>query len=1249
MTLSISQWKDLFDQLLDSCRSQGFLIGVDQYVEVHDLLDQLHRGNAVPTEARLSTMVASLVCTTAREQDHFAREFKRLRPDKLKGIRRLRGRISPVAETPDSQDSGPRIPPVYGALVLIFSILLFFLSMSHRRLEVRVVDNAGKAVAGAQILVDQVNRGQTDAYGRFLLTQFEVGQSLVVINEDCTQAGKITASGLKKLVLDCSGISDIGVLPPIVIDLSPPPKEDLPTQRLRHGVERLNDILVTYFNFPKPEEPPPQKPEAWYQQWYRQSYPYLPTAVVVLTMGLFLLWYWFYWRRRIPILQKRATRHETTETQHRVKGDEARLFESPDLRSVMGRLGLHRREQGRRLDPEKTVHATIENLGLFTPKRKVMRVSPEYLILVDQASGEDQLAQLADLFIRRLEEAGIFFEHYYFSEDPRFLVARVSGQRVRLSDLSYRHEGHRLLLFSDGRGLVNAIDGRLRSWITLFETWPQRYLLTPQLHQGWREDLLTVSGFGVFPATEAGLCYMLGIHQDLPWPKSEAAGGLFPATFLDHEDRWFRRLAPHQTQVTEMVDVLKAYLGQSFHWLCACAVYPALNWHLTLHLGLNLRDGSGKPLLDEERLVTLLRLPWFRHGTIPDWVRLALLDALPKAREQEVRVLLRELLAARQREGFSLEISEEKIGTFREGPLRDRVFLRFVLGKPSRLSMAIPNVLARWLCPEGNRYLGFRPTVLFLLATLLSIGANFLPQPDIPVPPQRAEVIRPMELVVLKPGTFTMGSPEDEPGRYDNEVQRQVTLTKPFAMGKFEVTQAVYEKVIGENPSHFENAGPNAPVESVSWQNAMDFCDKLNEALKDQLPLGYKFSLPTEAQWEYACREEGQKTGPLYSGPMTTLGEANSPELGRIAWYRGNSGVTYAGGTDSSNWKEKEISHTRAGSHPVAQKRPNALGLFDMLGNVWERCSDYYDAYPDDAVTDPVGPETGGDRVVRGGSWYDDARYCRAADRRRGSPEFRNEGFGFRVALVQDKAWAEGRGPGSEVVWIEPGTFQMGSPTTEPGRGDDETLHTVTLTQRFAMGRYEVSQSLYEKVMGENPSKYKGPNRPVEQVSWEDARRFCEKLTELDRAWLPEGYVYDLPTEVQWEYATRAGTQTTYPFGNDVEELKNYAWYFGNSNSETTEVGALLPNNYGLYNTLGNVWEWCRDWYGSYEGDTVDPAGPPSGSDRVFRGGSWIDSAQFCRAASRIGVEPSGRGRFLGFRVALVERKESPRDEGDSL
>jgi formylglycine-generating enzyme required for sulfatase activity len=218
---------------------------------------------------------------------------------------------------------------------------------------------------------------------------------------------------------------------------------------------------------------------------------------------------------------------------------------------------------------------------------------------------------------------------------------------------------------------------------------------------------------------------------------------------------------------------------------------------------------------------------------------------------------------------------------------------------------------------------------------------------------------------------------------------------------------------------------------------------------------------------------------------------------------------------------------------------------------------------------------------------------------------------------------------GMEFVLIPAGTFKMGSDT---GDQDERPVHQVTISKAFYMGKYEVTQGQWQAVMGSNPSASPGDaKRPVDQVSWNEAQTFISKLNAMDGVQL-----YRLPTEAEWEYAARAGSTTIYSFGNDPKQLGEYAWYRGNSGRHTNPVGQKRPNAWGLYDMLGNVWEWVQDWDGKYPaGPVTDPQGPATGTYRMRRGCGWNNEANVCRVANRYSVI-GYRDDFLGFRVVRM-------------
>ena len=564
------------------------------------------------------------------------------------------------------------------------------------------------------------------------------------------------------------------------------------------------------------------------------------------------------------------------------------------------------------------------------------------------------------------------------------------------------------------------------------------------------------------------------------------------------------------------------------------------------------------------------------------------------------------------------------------------------------------------------------------------------------------------------PGRFQMGSPKNEAGRFDDEGPRhEVAIADGFWMFDTACTEALWQAVTGRAPD--PRRGANFPVTKVTWDDAQSFIWQLNAAKP-----GLDLSLPSEAQWEYACRAGtdtpynfGTTIGrdlvcydsgaPVPVGSLPPNGWGLFEMHGNVfEWCTDHWHGSYNGApADGSAWSDAAGAASRvvrggAWFHDARRVRAAYRDGFvpafrsDDFGFRCARVQVANQAGGAAQVAAPADParRPGAERGRPQGP-TSDATLLRvgvsapAPLPRAGGLLIRTDREELRLGRLTKPGWASEIGrdgfglfadvalPKTDVTqrmrWIPPGRFLMGSPDGEEGRYDDEgPRHEVTLAEGFWLFDTPCTQALWQAVMGDNPSQFKGPTRPMEQVSFEDVQRFLDNVNAL----VP-GLDLGLPSEAQWEYACRAGTDTATYAGdmrivgeNNAPVLDAIAWYGGNSGdgfeldngydssdwpekqyahtrAGTRPVAQKAANPWGLYDMLGNVWEWCGDrWHDSYKGAPtdgsawIDPAGAAS---RVVRGGAWYDGARFVRAAYRLGLDPADRDGGLGFRCARVQ------------
>jgi formylglycine-generating enzyme required for sulfatase activity/Leucine-rich repeat (LRR) protein len=488
-----------------------------------------------------------------------------------------------------------------------------------------------------------------------------------------------------------------------------------------------------------------------------------------------------------------------------------------------------------------------------------------------------------------------------------------------------------------------------------------------------------------------------------------------------------------------------------------------------------------------------------------------------------------------------------------------------------------------------------------------------------------------MEFVLVPRGKSWLGGCIGHPG------EKEVEIKEEFYLGKYEVTQEEWGKIMGAIPSHFSRAGGGKdavkdisdaelkrfPVEMVSWDDAQLFVKELNKRDKAE---GWMYCLPTQAEWEYACR----------GGPMSDKRDSTHE------FY-------FDKPTDQLLPEQANFEHGKGLKRTckVGSYQPNPLGLYDMHGNVFEWCEDEH-----------KGGDGASQRVQAGGCWDWSGGLCSASFRNACAPSNRSSGVGLRLARVpvgKEVVAPPEKKPetsptfknsiGMEFVLVPKGKSWLGGGGGKPG--DKE----VEIKEEFYLGKYEVTQEEWAKVMESVPSHWSrfGAGKdevkdisdaelkrfPVELVSWDDAQRFLKELNKRDKQ---EGWVYRLPTEVEWEYACRGGPMSDRldsafdfyldkPLAQLQLDQANFAPQEGKGLHRTCKVGSYRPNRLGLFDMHGNVWEWCDDvWAKTGEG----------ASQRVNRGGCWFNDSGLSRAAFRYPHLQSARGWHVGLRVARV-------------
>jgi hypothetical protein len=380
---------------------------------------------------------------------------------------------------------------------------------------------------------------------------------------------------------------------------------------------------------------------------------------------------------------------------------------------------LRRRNQvpSNDVDVDRTIEAALQKNNWLEIMYRQRQVMPEYLVLIDRKSHFDQQARFVQEVLAKLAADGVWIHLYEFSDDPRicFPIGRKDTP-LQLKDLQSRHPETRLLVFSGMSELINPLTGQLQDWLAPLSHWQERAILTADTMQSVLLDELQSREFAILPMTLDGIAALARTFEAVNVLSMSNGEPNLPPRLIERPMLWTGRAAPSESEVTALVDDVRRYLGEAgFYWLCASAVYPQLRWELTLYLGSILKGNQEQPLLDPDNLLRIARLPWFRYGHMPNWMRLKLVNALTAEQETCVRAVLGTLLSPSDADrGFDLEIAQQipqKLSArtlkwihaiIRNSPAnsaeRDAIFVKFILRKEKRrLAVTVPSQLLRYI------------------------------------------------------------------------------------------------------------------------------------------------------------------------------------------------------------------------------------------------------------------------------------------------------------------------------------------------------------------------------------------------------------------------------------------------------------------------------------------------------------------------------------------------------------------------
>jgi len=934
-----------FGEFLEYLNRQGFIVGVDHHLRLQELLAKIG-GQCTPND--LKTLLCPIFATNARQQEQFYRAFNNyfaiFWSTRVRGADKDVYKAKDEVELPPEPVAAKKWPYLFIGILLVTFIAVIGLFLTRPEISIDDQQIASQRVKTSDDTIRQ-----------------EISQELK------QKAGLITP---KAIALDSA-------------------------TAWATRLQNLQFISTSTIKAPEVEF-------SFYQRFGNT----IRWTTILAPLVFFLLYESYRYNRRKLVLQKQRGKKPPYVWPIKVDTPAPKLYKSEEFYTATRFMRQRQIGEIYRLDVDDTITATIESLGYPSFRYKPDTNPPEYLVLIDRVSFRDHQTHLFDILSSTLAQEGVFVVRYFYDGDPRLCYSDTSEGSVPLIELQRKYPGHRLIIFSNGKKLIDPITGRLENWTTVFSNWYDRALLTPETPYEWGfQEITLTSLFIVMPATVGGLLALVD-HLITPDLRSWRQNSL--------------ELPPPGLNQPDTVARLRTCLGEAtFQWLCVCAIYPELHWDLTLYLGS--LSCMPEDLVNEKNLLRLIRLPWFRSGAMPDELRLQLISELDQNIARAVRLAIIELLEKNPApaesfayDTYHLNLVVQRWLLFRQSHKRrremlqvmqilpmsqvmqDYAFLRFLESdRQSPLEFLLPRRLRKVFYKQGVPAFGLKTSVRLIATVILMTMAWIFIKPSKDELIYKTEPTKQIaefsEIVPLVGGTFSMGSKPNEPNSLPSQRPRHNVNIAPFAIGKYEITNAQFVKFLADSGNQKEGGGSwllidsyftkikhmqsgefvveagfeNYPVVGVSWYGAGAYCRWLSRKT------GIPFRLPTEAEWEYACRA-GTET-------QYSFGD-DSTNYDQYGWFLANSSF---------------------GPHEVGQKAPNQFGLYDMLGNMWEWCLDawspnYQNTPRDGRAVRPTGNEL---RVVRGSCWYDLVWRAQSAHRYNFVPILDiNMLVGFRVA-----------------------------------------------------------------------------------------------------------------------------------------------------------------------------------------------------------------------------------------------------------